>query len=83
MREKYLPFFWDYHITPAQLRGMLKNKTEETTKIWAMSRLLESAPLKEIWRYISLNELKTDFPKLKLKKPVQKAWQRALKVWSE
>lgn len=83
MKQKFLPFFWDYQITDTQLRDILNNKEGETQKIWALSRILESAPYEEVWKYTSLNELKKIFPKLKLKKPIQKAWQRALRVWEK
>lgn len=83
MKEKFLPFFWDYQITKAQLRNILNNKEGETSKIWALSRILESAPYEEVWEYTSLGELRKIFPKLKLKEPIKKAWQRALHVWGE
>jgi len=82
MSKRYLPFFWDYQITKPQLKNILKDKEGETSKIWAISRLLESAPYKEIWQYISLDELKKIFPKLRLKEPIKRAWQQALDVWT-
>lgn len=82
MNKKYLPFFWDYQITKPELKRILKGEEGAVSKTWAMSRLLESAPYEEIWKYINLNELKKDFPRLKLKKEVKSAWQRALNVWT-
>ena len=83
MNKKYLPFFWDYQITKSQLKKILKDKKDKTSKIWAMSRLLESAPYEEIWEYISLDQLTKIFPRLKLKKPIKKAWQHTLDIWAK
>lgn len=83
MKKKYLPFFWDYQITEAQLKRILRGDEGKTTKIWAMSRVLESASYDEVWKHISLQELREIFPQLRLKKPVEKAWRRAFKVWAE
>lgn len=82
MKQKYLSYFWDYPITKTHLKKILAGKEGDLDKIWAFSRLLESTPYAEIWNYISLDELRNIFPKLKLKKPIQKAWERALAVWS-
>lgn len=80
MRQKYLSYFWDYPITKKKLKKIIKE--EESQRIWAISRLLESAPFEEIWQYLTLKELKKIFPYLKLKKSIKIAWQRALKIWS-
>lgn len=81
MKQKYLSYFWDYQITKDHLKKILAGLEGEASKIWAVSRLLESAPYQEIWHYISLDELKNIFPKLRLKKPVHTAWERAFAVW--
>lgn len=83
MTDKPLPYFWDYQITQTRLKRLAKGLEGETSQIWAISRLLESAPYEEIWQFVSLEDLRKIFPKLKLKKPIQKAWQRTLEVWSE
>jgi len=79
MKRPY--FLWDYELTEADVRRILKTGTE-TDKIWLMSRILESATLEDVWKYTSLQEVKDMFPKLKLKKPIRKAWNYALSVWS-
>jgi hypothetical protein len=79
MKRPY--FLWDYELTEADVRRILKTGTE-TDKIWLMSRILESATLEDVWKYTSLQEVKYMFPKLKLKKPIRKAWNYALSVWS-
>jgi len=79
--SKYLPYFWDYKITEKDLKSILASR-DEIKRRWAMARLVESAPLSEIWNHIGLKELQEVFPRLKLKEPVRRVWQKALEVWS-
>lgn len=73
-------FLWDYNLTENQVRKILRGKNE-TEKIWIMSRILESARYDDIWRYVSLAQVKEMFSKLRLKPPIRRAWERALYVW--
>ena len=77
----YLPYFWDYKLTASDLRAIFASKNP-IKKRWALARLVESAPLEEIWKYITLDELRQEFPHLKLKQPVRRVWEKALKVRS-
>lgn len=79
---RYLPYFWDYKLTKNDLKKMLASG-DEIKRRWAMARLVESAPLEEIWDYIGLSELRENFSYLKLKEPVRRVWQKALEVWNQ
>ncbi len=81
-KNKYLPYFWEHKITPQRLKEIL-NSDDEGERNWAIARLLESAPLSEVWEYLSFDEIKLVFADLQLKKPVRKAWEKALKVWNK
>ena len=35
----------------------------------------------DIWRYLTLKEVKRTYPKLKLKRPIKDAWDYALNIW--
>ena len=74
-------FIWDYDLTDADVRAILRGDDEEQ-KAWLVARLLESARFEDIWQYISLAELRTIFPKLQLKPQVRAAWEFALRVWA-
>lgn len=74
-------FIWDYDLTDADARAILRGDDEEQ-KAWLVARLLESARYEDIWRYISLDELHVIFPKLQLKPQVRAAWEFALSVWT-
>ena len=73
-------FLWDYDLTEGDVHTLLRSGDDET-KIWLASRILESARFEDVWRYLSLAELKAIFPQLKLKPPVRAAWAYALGVW--
>lgn len=74
-------FIWDYDLSEADLRSILRGEDEEQ-KAWVVARLLESARYEDVWRYISLPDLRAIFPKLQLKPQVRAAWEFALSVWA-
>ena len=74
-------FIWDYDLTEADLRAILRG-VDEAQKAWLVARLLESARYEDIWQYISLAELRDIFPTLQLKPQVRAAWEFALLVWA-
>jgi len=81
MSNAKVPYFlWDYNLTENGVRQILRGKND-TEKIWLTSRILESAKYEDIWRFLSLQEIKEIFPRLKLKKPIKEAWNYALDVW--
>ncbi len=80
--HQYLPYFWEYQFTEQDLEESLGSDNEKE-RYWAIARLLESAPFSDVWKYLSLNELRKVFSKLPLKKPVREAWKKALKVWDK
>jgi hypothetical protein len=76
-----LYFLWDYDLTDEDVQRILYGE-DELEKVWMASRLLESARYADIWKYLTLEEVRILFPKLKLKLPVRNAWKYALEVWS-
>lgn len=81
MKNKNRPYFlWDYDLTDSDVHRILHGKNE-TEKIWMMSRILESAKLEDVWKYVSLSEIVEMFHKLRLKPPIYQAWDYALKIW--
>ena len=81
MSAQQTPYFiWDYDLTEADLRAILRGG-DEAQKAWLVARLLESARYEDVWKHISLAELRAIFPKLQLKPQVRAAWEFALGVW--
>lgn len=75
-------FVWDYDLTEADIQATLRGEDEEK-KAWLIARLLEAARYEDIWRYISLAELREIFPKLRLKPEIRAVWEFALSTWAE
>ncbi len=73
-------FLWDYDLTEDDVRRILAGDNE-TEKIWMLSRILTSARLEDVWRFVKANEVAQMFPKLRLRPGVREAWQYALRVW--
>lgn len=73
-------FLWDYNLTNAEVKNLLKDGNRET-RLWLISRIIESAKFKDVFKYVSLNDLAQVFPHLRLRQPIKNAWQKALKVW--
>lgn len=71
---------WDYDLTESQVHELLKTGTDWDRR-WMLARILESATYEDVWTYTNLAEVKLMFPRLQLKKPIQKAWELALNVW--
>ena len=74
-------FLWDYNLDVKQVKEILRGE-DEAQKRWLVARILESAKFDDVFKYLTLGEIKQLFPNLKLKKPVKKAWERALHAWS-
>lgn len=73
-------FIWDYDLTEADVRTILRSGSRHE-KAWLVARILESAAYEDVWKYLTLAELRTIFPSLQLKPQVRAAWEFALQVW--
>jgi len=73
-------FLWDYDLPEKQVKTIIA-QGDETTKKWLVARILESANLNDVFRYLKLSQIVELFPQLKLKKPIRQAWERAFKAW--
>lgn len=80
MKKKKPYFLWDYDFTEKDVRRMLK-EGNETTKQWLTARILESAKYEDVWKYLKLKDVLAIFQKLRLKKPVKEAWEKAFRAW--
>lgn len=73
-------FLWDYDLSEADVRTILRDG-ESQEKSWLVARILESAAYEDVWKYLTLADLRTIFPSLQLKPQVRAAWEFALQVW--
>lgn len=72
--------FWDYNMTDAKMRRMLKTGTE-WEKHWVASRILERAPFDKVWKFLTLKQVQEMFPKLWVRPQLKKIWTQAIKAW--
>lgn len=73
-------FLWDYNLTDADIKKIIRGGNE-VEKQWMIGRILTSARYQDIWKYLTINDIVSEFPNLRLRPGVKQAWQRALNTW--
>lgn len=80
--RKRLYFSWDYDLSEEDVRQILAGD-DPIDRAWVISRLLNAARWEDIWRYITLDDVRAHWSLLRFRTPQpQEAWARALEVWS-
>lgn len=72
-------FLWDYDLTEGQIREIIAGPLEK--RRWLVARILERAQLKEVWRYLTLDQIERDLPHLRLPAKTKEHWAHAIKIW--
>ena len=82
-RERHQPdFFWDYDLTEEDVRAILAGDNVHL-KAWVMSRILNAASWEDIWKYLTLEDIRAQFHLLRFRTPeLRDLWAHALEVWS-
>lgn len=73
-------FLWDYNLSARKVRTLLK-KGDEHTRRWLVARILSHANFNDIFKYLTINEIITIFPKLRMSKEIKQAWEKAFVAW--
>jgi hypothetical protein len=77
-----LYFLWDYDISEEELRHILRHGTS-TEKAWVITRILEYAKWDDIWRYLTLSDIRENLERLQFRRPQDRElWAYALERWS-
>lgn len=75
-------FFWDYNITDEEIRTILR-AGDPFEKAWVISRILEHARWDDIWRYLTIADIRQNFENLRFRRPQDRElWAYALERWS-
>ena len=74
-------FLWDYDLTEAQVYELLHHAPFAERK-WLVGRLLERLRPPEVFQYLSLEQIRTALPQLRMDPKIQRHWQEAIEVWS-
>lgn len=81
MRNPQTPYFlWDYDLTEEQVKGIVRGKNDVERR-WILGRILTSARYDDVWKYVTIDDIVSELPKLRLRPGVEQAWRRALTVW--
>ncbi|MGB9004119.1 MAG: hypothetical protein WCB96_00190 [Candidatus Aminicenantales bacterium] len=75
-------FLWDTAQTDEDVRRILKGDNEYQ-KIQMMVRILERCRWDEIWQYLTLQELRKQWPKIhrRIRRELRPTWEWAMEVW--
>ena len=75
-------FFWDYEITDEEVRALLRGGTP-FEKAWIISRILGHAGWDDIWRYLTVADIRANFENLRFRRAQdQELWTYALEKWT-
>jgi hypothetical protein len=75
-------FFWDHDISEDQVRHILRHGNPQE-KAWVMTRILEYAKWDDIWRYLTIGDIRQHFEHLRFRRPADRElWAYALDRWA-
>ena len=80
---KQRPYFiWDYDLSEEDVRVILRGDNEYE-KVQMMVRIMESAHWEDIWKYLTLAQIKEYWPEIqrRMRKEIREAWSWAFEVW--
>ncbi len=75
-------FIWDYDLTEEDVRAILRGDNEYE-KVQMMVRILESARWADIWRYLTVPQVREYWPQIYrwMRHEVRDVWAWAWQVW--
>jgi len=73
-------WLWDYDLTETDVRRILAGKNE-TEKRWLIGRILTHTSYPDIWDYLTIKEIVSEWPNLRLRRDIKRNWEGALRVW--
>lgn len=75
-------FIWDYDISEEEVWEILRGDNE-MRKVWLISRILQYARWDDIWKYLTLDDVRKYFDQIYWRFPfIKDMWAYALEVWS-
>jgi hypothetical protein len=77
-----LYFFWDYDLSEQDIRRIVR-QGDPAEKAWVISRILEYAKWDDIWRYLTVGEIRRNFERLAFRRAQDRElWAYALDRWA-
>lgn len=81
-RGKRPAFLWDYDLSESQVRELLNRPGLPPQKAWLIERILTESRFEEVLEYLTLEEIRQAFPKLRLPPKTRERWAYALERWN-
>jgi hypothetical protein len=79
---KRLYFFWDYDLTEEDVRLIVRQGAPEE-RAWVIGRILEYCKWDDIWRYLTLADIRRDLERLSFRRAQDRElWAYALDRWT-
>jgi hypothetical protein len=76
-------FFWDYDLSEEQTRDILRSGSS-SERLWVITRILEYAKWEDIWRYLSVNDIRENLALIPFRRPQDRdLWAYALERWAQ
>ena len=77
-----LYFFWDYDLSEADVRRIVR-QGDLAERAWVITRILEYAKWDDIWRYLTLDDIRRSFDRLAFRRAQDRElWAYALDRWA-
>lgn len=74
-------FLWDYDLNVFQVKEILSQRGLTKQKKWLLEKILTEAQFKEVFDYVTIDDISHYLPQLKLTERVRERWQYALNRW--
>jgi hypothetical protein len=75
-------FLWDYDIGDEEIRRILRHGSL-AEKAWIITRILEYAKWDDIWRYLTVDDIRENLERLRFRRPQDRElWAYALDRWA-
>jgi hypothetical protein len=75
-------FFWDYDITEEGVHDLVRNGSP-AEKAWVIGRILQHAKWADIWRYLTVADIRESLPHIRFRRPQDRElWAYAVERWT-
>ena len=76
-----LYFFWDYDLQESDIQTIIRHG-DAMEQAWVVGRILEYAKWEDIWRYLTLADIRRNFDLLSFRRAQDRElWAYALDRW--
>ena len=75
-------FLWDYDMSEEEVRDLVRNGSP-AEKAWVIGRILEHANWADIWRYVTVADIRESLPHIRFRRREDgELWAYAVERWT-